>query len=135
MKKYTESLWNRFFNRLPDSEAREAIRMLKQGCSYKDIDFFTLKEAEQQVLHHRQQTKSAIAAYRQWKTGQQVRRFFAILRDREGEALRGHAKNMTSLFLDARRDYSDLSHLLMKSVSNDTDLGPSHQNSGQNTKN
>jgi len=119
----TENLWERLFNRLPASEANEAIRVLKQGGSYKDIDIFTLKEAEQQVRRHRQQAKSAISAYRQWKKGRYVRRFFAVFADREGAALRGHARNMTGLFLDARRDYADLSSLLMKSLANDCASG------------
>lgn len=134
MKKYTENIWDRLFNRLPASEANEAIRVLKQGGSYKDIDFFTLKEAEQQVHHHREQAKKAIVDYRKWKTGQQLRRFFAVLRDREGAVLRGRARNMASLFLDARRDYSDLSHLLMESISSDADLNFSVQNGGQDAK-
>lgn len=134
MTKFKENLWERIFNRFPASEANEAIRILKRGGSYKDIDFFTLKEAEQQVHCHRQQAKKAIADYRRWKTGQQIRRFFTVLRDREGAALQGHARNMASLFLDARRDYSDLSHLLMESVSNDVDLNFSVQNGGQDAK-
>jgi hypothetical protein len=132
MIKIKENLWDRFFNRLSETEANEAIRILKQGGSYKDIDFFTLKEAEHQVSHHRQQAKSAIAAYRQWKKGHQIRRFFAILRDREGAALRIHAKNMASLFLDSRRDFNDLSNRLMSSISNDAELGSDFQNGGQN---
>jgi len=122
MKNITETLWDRLFNRLPESEANEAIRILKQGGSYKDIDIFTLKEVEYQVVHHREQAKNALCAYRQWKKGRQVRRFMAVLRDREGEALRGHARNMASLFLDSRRDFADLSERLMQSISNDTEL-------------
>jgi len=130
MIKLTENLWDRFFNRLSETEANEAIRILKQGGSYKDIDFFTLKEAEHQVSHHRQQAKSAIAAYKQWKKGRQIRLFFAILRDREGAALRIHAKNMASLFLDSRRDFKDLSNRLMDSIANDTDLQDGGKNAG-----
>ena len=122
MIKLTETIWDRLFNRLSETEANEAIRILKQGGSYKDIDFFTLKEAEYQVYHHREQAKSAIAAYRQWKKGRQIRRLFAIFRDREGAALRIHARNMASLFLDSRRDFRDLSHRLMESIANDVDL-------------
>ena len=125
-----ETLWDRFFNRLSETEANEAIRILKQGGSYKDIDLFTLKEAEHQVSHHRQQAKSAIAAYKQWKKGRQIRLFFAILRDREGAALRIHAKNMASLFLDSRRDFKDLSNRLMDSIANDTDLQDGGKNAG-----
>lgn len=134
MTKFTENLWDRLFNRLPENEANEAIRVLKQGGSYKDIDFFTLKEVEYQVSHHRQQAKTAITAYRQWKKGHHIRRLIAVLRDREGIALRGHARNMASLFLDARRDYTDLTDLLMKSVSNDADLNSSVQGGGKNAK-
>lgn len=130
MIKLTENLWDRFFNRLSETEANEAIRILNQGGSYKDIDFFTLKEAEHQVSHHRQQAKSAIAAYKQWKKGRQIRLFFAILRDREGAALRIHAKNMASLFLDSRRDFKDLSNRLMDSIANDTDLQDGGKNAG-----
>jgi len=130
MIKLTETLWDRFFNRLSETEANEAIRILNQGGSYKDIDFFTLKEAEHQVSHHRQQAKSAIAAYKQWKKGRQIRLFFAILRDREGAALRIHAKNMASLFLDSRRDFKDLSNRLMDSIANDTDLQDGGKNAG-----
>ena len=130
MTRITENLWDRFFNRLPANEANEAIRVLKKGGSYKDIDVFTLKEAEYQVKHHREQAKTAIAAYRRWKKGHHIRQFFAILRDREGVALRGHARNMASLFLDSRRDFTDLSDLLMKSISNDADL----QEGGRNAK-
>jgi len=122
MKNITENLWDRLFNRLPASEANEAIRILKQGGSYKDIDIFTLKEIEHQVDHHREHAKKALIAYRQWKKGRQVRRFMAVLRDREGEALRGHARNMASLFLDSRRDFADLSDRLMQSISNDAEL-------------
>jgi len=82
------------------------------------------------VDHHREQAKNALTAYRQWKKGHQVRRFMAVLRDREGEALRGHARNMASLFLDSRRDFTDLSDRLMKSISNDTEL----QNGGRDAK-
>ncbi|GEM_PF-5989572 len=130
MKNITETLWDRLFNRLPQSEANEAIRILKQGGSYKDIDIFTLKEAEYQVVHHRQMAKSAIIAYRQWKKSRQVRRLFSVFRDREGAALRIHARNMASLFLDSRRDFADLSKRLMQSISNDTEL----QNGGRNAK-
>lgn len=130
MKNIKETLWDRLFNRLPATEANEAIRILKQGGSYKDIDVFTLKEIEHQVGHHREQAKNAIVAYRQWKKGRQVRRFMAVFRDREGDALRGHAKNMASLFLDSRRDFTDLSDRLLQSISNDAEL----QNGGRHAK-
>jgi hypothetical protein len=134
MTKITENLWDRLFNRLPASEANEAIRILKQGGSYKDIDIFTLKEAECQVAHHRQQAKSAITAYRQWKKGRQVRRLFTVFRDREGAALRIHARNMASLFLDSRRDFTDLGQRLMASIANDANLKSGLQNGGKNAR-
>ena len=130
MKSIKENLWDRLFNRLPATEANEAIRILKQGGSYKDIDVFTLKEIEHQVGHHREQAKNAIVAYRQWKKGYQVRRFMAVFRDKEGEALRSHARNMASLFLDSRRDFADLSDRLMQSISNDAEL----QSGGRHAK-
>ncbi len=54
----------------------------------------------------------------------------AVFRDKEGEALRSHARNMASLFLDSRRDFADLSDRLMQSISNDADL----QNGGRHAK-
>ena len=119
----TENLWERLFNRLPEQAANEAIRVLKQGGSFRDVDFFTLKEAEAQVLRYRAQARTAIADYRAWKAGKPVRLLFGVFRDREGAHLRAHARAMTSLFLDARRDHADLTRLLMASVGNDASGG------------
>ena len=114
-----ESLWERLFNRLPSSEANDAIRILKQGGSYRDVDFFVLKEAEQSVEQLRGRAKQAIAAYKGWKLEQAVSRYFAVFRQREGAHLKANARAMTSIWLDARKDYRDLTDLLMHSVAND----------------
>lgn len=114
-----ETLWDRFFNRLPETAANEAIRTLKRGGSFKDVDFLTLKEAEAQVARYRDQARAAIGAYRRWKTGNAVKLMFGVFHSREGAHLRAHARGLTSLFLDARRDHADLTNLLMQSVSND----------------
>lgn len=127
-----ETLWERFFNRLPAKEANDAIRILKRGGSYKDVDFFTLKEAEEQVLRYRGRAKAAIADYKLWKANTQIGRFFAVFRDREGIALRNHARDMANMFLEARRDYIDLSSLLMTSIANDTRGTASSDKGGRN---
>jgi hypothetical protein len=119
MSIYNETIWERFFNRLPETAANEAIRVLKQGGSFKDVDFFTMKEAEAQVGHYRERAKAAIGAYKRWKSARAVTSLFGVFRDREGAHLRAHARAMTGLFLDSRRDFADLSALLMESVSND----------------
>jgi len=127
-----ETLWERFFNRLPAKEANDAIRILKRGGSYKDVDFFTLKEAEEQVLRYRGRAKAAIADYKLWKANTHIGRFFAVFRDREGIALRNHARDMANMFLEARRDYTDLSSLLMTSIANDTRGTASSDKGGRN---
>jgi hypothetical protein len=114
-----ETLWDRFFNRLPENAANEAIRILKRGGSFKDVDFLTLKEAEAQVAGYRAQAKAAIGAYRRWRTQKALKLMFGAFHDREGAHLRAHARDMASLFLDARRDHTDLTTLLMASVAND----------------
>ncbi|MGJ8531696.1 MAG: hypothetical protein ACSHYC_05895 [Alphaproteobacteria bacterium] len=127
-----ETLWERFFNRLPAKEANDAVRILKRGGSYKDVDFFTLKEAEEQVQRYRGRAKAAIADYKLWKANTQIGRFFAVFRDREGIALRNHARDMANMFLEARRDYIDLSSLLMTSIANDTRGTASSDKGGRN---
>lgn len=127
-----ETLWEGFFNRLPAKEANDAIRILKHGGSYKDVDFFTLKEAEEQVLRYRGRAKAAIADYKLWKANTHIGRFFAVFRDREGIALRNHARDMANMFLEARRDYTDLSSLLMTSIANDTRGTASSDKGGRN---
>ena len=119
MTKTYETLWDRFLNRLPANAANDAIRTLKRGGTFKDVDFFTLKEAEQRVDDYRYNAKQAIVAYKAWKLKKAVRGFFGVFDDREGTHLRAHARAMTSIYLDARRDHADLTHLLMRSVSND----------------
>lgn len=119
MTKRYETLWDRFFNRLPASEANDAIRILKQGGTYKDVDFFTLKEAEERVAEYRLKAKAAIIAFKAWKMRRSIEGFFGVFSEREGAHLRAHARSMTSIWLDARRDHADLTHLLMQSVSND----------------
>ncbi|WP_425088863.1 hypothetical protein [Stappia sp.] len=116
----TEKLWERFFNRLPEQTANDAIRILKRGGSAQDVDYFTLKEAEAQVARYRVSARSAIASYKAWKAGRAVRLLFGVFREREGAHLRAHARAMTALFLDARRDHSDLTRLLMASMTKDT---------------
>jgi len=128
MKHIKETLWERFFNRLPENAANEALRSLKQGGSFKDVDFFTMKEAEAQVVRYRDEARAAIRAYRRWKSGKAVRDLFGVFREREGAHLRAHARDRASLFLDARRDYRDLSALLMASVNNDSQ--PKQQGGG-----
>lgn len=127
-----ETLWERFFNRLPAKEANDAIRILKRGGSYKDVDFFTLKEAEEQVLRYRKRAKAAIGDYRLWKANSHIGRFFAVFRDREGIALRNHAREMANMFLEAKRDHADLSDLIMTSIANDTRGIASSENGGRN---
>jgi len=129
MQGITENLWERFFNRLPENAANEAIRVLKQGGSFKDVDFLTLKQAEADVVRYRSQAKAAIGAYRRWKTQHAVKLMFGVFHSREGAHLRAHAKDLTSLYLDARRDHADLTDLLMRSVSNDA-AGPDAFNQG-----
>lgn len=127
-----ETLWDRFFNRLPETAANEAIRTLKRGGSFKDVDFLTLKEAEAQVAHYRAQARAAIGAYRSWKTGNAVKLMFGVFHSREGAHLRAHARGLTSLFLDARRDHVDLTALLMRSVANDDSCAPPTRRGGGN---
>lgn len=127
-----ETLWERFFNPLPAKEANDAIRTLKRGGSYKDVDFFTLKEAEEQVLRYRGRAKAAIADYKLWKANTHIGRFFAVFRDREGLALRNHAREMANLFLESKRDHADLSHLIMVSIANDTRGAASSETGGRN---
>lgn len=124
-----ETLWDRFFNRLPETAANEAIRTLKQGGSFKDVDFLTLKEAEAQVARYREQAKAAIGSYRRWKVQNTVKLMFGVFHDREGAHLRDHARDMASLFLDARRDHADLVTLLLRSVANDAS-GPTPAKQG-----
>ncbi len=119
MTKTYETLWDRILNRLPASEANDAIRILKQGGTFEDIDFFTLKEAEQRVQDYRFKTKQAILAFKAWKLQKTVHGLFGVFDDREGAHLRAHARAMASIYFDARRDHADLTRLLMKSVSND----------------
>lgn len=114
-----ETLWERLFNRLPENTANQAMRILKQGGSFKDVDFLTLKQAEAEVVRYRAQAKAAIGEYRRWKTENTVKLMLGVFHSREGAHLRAHAKDMTSLYLDARRDHGDLTDLLMRSVSND----------------
>jgi len=132
MNIFKENLWERIFNRLPESEANDAVRHLKAGGSYKDIDFFTLKAAEEQVEHHRLRFRDAMADYRAHKAGRSVQRFFAVFRDREGLFLREHARNMATLARDSRRDFHDLSNEIMKSIANDDDLPPTLKKGGKN---
>lgn len=119
MKTINETLWDRFFNRLPASEANDAIRTLKKGGTFQDVDFFTLKEAEQRVEDYRSKTKQAIVAFKAWKLRKTVHGLFSVFDDREGAHLRAHARAMASIYFDARRDHTDLTRLLMQSVSND----------------
>lgn len=121
MQRITENLWERLFNRLPENAANEAMRILKQGGSFKDVDFLTLKQVEAEVVRYRAQAKAAIGEYRRWKTQKTVKLMFGVFHSREGAHLRAHAKDMASLYLDARRDHGDLTDLLMRSVSNDAD--------------
>ena len=132
MSTIKETIWERFFNRLPETAANEAIQTLKQGGSFEDVDFFTMKEAEAQVANYRDRAKAAIRAYKNWKTGRAIRSMFGVFRDREGAHLRAHAKDMAALFLDARRDHADLTELLMASVSNDGPGGAVSQRGGGN---
>lgn len=125
-----ETLWDRFFNRLPENAANEAIRTLKRGGSFKDVDFLTLKEAEAQVAQYRDQAKAAIGAYRSWKTANTVKLMFGVLHSRKGAHLKAHARNLASLFLDARRDHADLTALLMQSVANDAPYRPPSKRGG-----
>jgi len=119
MTKQYETLWDRLVNRLPANTANDAIRTLKRGGTFKDVDFFTLKEAEHRVGDYRFKAKQAIVAFKAWKLRKAVRGFFGVFDDREGAHLRAHARAMTSIYLEARRDHADLTHLLMRSVSND----------------
>ena len=120
MTKTYETLWDRFFNRLPANEANDAIRTLKQGGTFRDVDYLTLKEAEQRVDDYRSKAKQAILAFKAWKLRKTVQGLFGVFDDREGAHLRAHARAMASIYLDARRDHTDLTRLLMQSVSNDT---------------
>lgn len=119
-----ENIWERIFNRLPETAANEAIRALKKGGSHKDVDYFTLKEAEAQVDRLRKRAKIALADYRQWKTGQSVNVLFDVFRSHEGRALREHARSMTALYSDARHDHRELTDLLMASIANDATATP-----------
>ncbi|MEO0384194.1 MAG: hypothetical protein AAF234_11650 [Pseudomonadota bacterium] len=125
-----ETLWDRLFNRLPENAANEAIRTLKRGGSFKDVDFLTLKEAEAQVAQYRDQAKAAIGAYRSWKTANTVKLMFGVFHNREGALLKAHARNLASLFLDARRDHADLTALLMHSVANGAPYRPPSNQGG-----
>ena len=119
MTRTYETLWDRCLNRLPANAANDAIRTLKRGGTFKDVDFFTLKEAEQRVDDYRVKAKQAIVAFKAWKLRKAIRGFFGVFDDREGAHLRAHARAMTSIYLEARRDHADLTYLLMQSVSND----------------
>ncbi|OJJ12978.1 hypothetical protein BKI51_02615 [Alphaproteobacteria bacterium AO1-B] len=127
---FKETLWDRFFNRLPETAANEAIRALKRGGSYRDVDFFTLKEAEAEVERLRKRAKLALADYRQWKTGQSVNALFDVFRSHEGRALREHARSMTALYSDARHDHRELTDLLMASIANDPTATPTKTTGG-----
>lgn len=120
--KYTkETLWDRFFNRLPRTQANDLVQRLKKGASYKEIDYFAVKELEQQIEHHRRQARAAIAEYKQWRASEACRTFFDVFRQREGAHLKAHARAMASVFLDVRRDYADMMKLLMSSIANDAE--------------
>jgi len=126
-----ESLWDRFFNRLPENAANEAIRLLKQGGTYRDVDFFTLKEAEERVADYRMKSRQAILAFKAWKLRKSINRYFGVFDDREGAHLRAHARAMTSIWLDARRDHSDLTRLLMRSVNDDAAINAASTEGGR----
>ena len=131
MTRFKETLWDRFFNRLPESAANEAIRALKRGGSYRDVDFFTLKEAEAEVERLRKRAKLALADYRQWKTGQSVNALFDVFRSHEGRALREQARPMTALYSAARHAHRELTERLMASIANDPKAKPTKTKGGR----
>ena len=116
MSNFKETLWERFFNRLPENTANEAVRVLKRGGSHRDIDYFTLKESEVSVERSRHIARQAIATYRSWKQCHSVHKLLDASRNIEGIALKRNMVSMISLYKDKLRDHCDLTWLLVTSI-------------------
>ena len=103
-----ETLFERIKNRFSRENAVEIITELQRAKSQQTIDYMAVKEASEMVDRYKLHAKLAIRAYRRWKTRMVLRQINRATLDQEGRLLREAARNASSLYLDARRDYIDL---------------------------
>ena len=131
MKKQYETLWEKIFNRLPEKQANDAIRILRAGGTIHDIDTFDVRLLADQLTDTKKQLQAALRAYRRHQGRAAIKTFINVFFDREGAMLRQHAVNLASLYTDMRRDYRELQDLLNQAIANDKgapkiEIGGSH---------
>ena len=108
MKVMKETLFERIRNRFEPAEAAEIIEALLRATEREEIGHRSVVEASEMVERIKLEARCAIRAYRVWRTHQVVREMHRATYDQEGRYLRDAARNLSSLYLDVRRDYQDL---------------------------
>jgi hypothetical protein len=103
-----ENLHERIRNRFNVGQADAIIAMLKMAGSNRDSSQDAVRDASWLVNRYRVQARAAIRNYREWQAEKAGSEILQALRDQEGRVLLGHARAMSSLYLDALRDHRDL---------------------------
>lgn len=110
MKMLRETFFERLCNRLGPRTALKVMANLHRARR-SGIDYMVVKEASELLERYRHEMRSAVRSYRQWQACEAVTQALSPLRAQEGRQLQAHARALTHLVLDARRDYKDLCEL------------------------
>lgn len=114
MKIIKENFWDRIMNRMPANDADRARRVLKRAGCLEEIDYMSVKALSELVELYEREARLAIRTYRQWEVRENVYKFAASVRSREGHILRRDAQEKAGLYRDAKQDYLDLIELAME---------------------
>lgn len=111
MKKQKETFFDRLTNRLPEHEARKAIKALHHARNHLGIDHQSIRIFSDLTKRHRTMARVACNGVREWSEREAVFKIEAAYRKREYELLRRQALDAISLYQDAKQDYIDLKAL------------------------
>lgn len=124
MKIYKETLYERLRNRLPQSDARKAIRALRHARNRLHIDYMTVKELSELTEHYRTLARTACNAVREWELRDAVQKMDQAFRERERDLLRAQALDAIALYQDVKRDYIELRNLAMAQLTSNDSAPP-----------
>lgn len=119
MKIRKETLFDRLRNRLPASEARQAIRAFRHAKKRLEIDYMTVKELSELTERYRTAARLACNAVREWSVREAVFKMDAVYRQREHELLQAQARDAIALYQDVKRDYIEIRKLALAQIPND----------------
>lgn len=116
MKVLKETFFERLRNRLPQAEAKRAIKAFKRAKHRLDIDYMMVKELSELMERYRMNAQLACRSLKEWEVRQAVRKMEDAYYVRERQNLYIQAREAVSIYKDVKQDYLDFCEIALHQI-------------------